>query len=98
MRCWGQMLKMTARMPFGGKHNKTQVEIYHLGGGIRYFVKMFTPCLGKRSNLTSIFFRWVETTNLSFAVQEIFGFLYAMILKKMILSGKMKFNRFKPLG
>ncbi len=31
-----------------------------LGGGFKYF--LFSP-LGKWSNLTSIFFKWVETTN-----------------------------------
>ena len=33
-------------------------------------VSDFTPILGKISNLTSIFFRWVETTNKSLYSKE----------------------------
>ena len=33
----------------------------NLGGGFDFFY--FHPYLGKWSNLTSIFFKWVETTN-----------------------------------
>ena len=37
-------------------------ETKTLGGGFKYF--LFSPRkLGKMSNLTSIFFKWVETTN-----------------------------------
>ena len=34
---------------------------FYLGGGFRYF--LCSPYLGKWSNLTSICFKWVETTN-----------------------------------
>ena len=36
-----------------------------VGGGFKMFQIFFysQPSLGKISNLTSIFFRWVETTN-----------------------------------
>ena len=34
---------------------------HYLGGGFKGF--SFSPLPGKRSNLTSIFFKWVETTN-----------------------------------
>ena len=44
---------------------KTQPNNLLLGGGFTYFF-MFYPYLGRWSNLTSIFFRWVgSTTNLS---------------------------------
>ena len=33
----------------------------HLGGGFKYFLN-FHPYLGKISNLTSIFFKWVGST------------------------------------
>ena len=44
---------------------------YFLGGGFDYF--LFSPRkLGKLSILTSIFFKWVETTNKFLLVQNLF--------------------------
>ena len=44
---------------------------YGLGGGFKHF--LFSPLkLGKISHLTSIFFRWVETTN-QWAILHITG-------------------------
>ena len=38
---------------------------FYLAGGFRYFLEFSPRSLGKMiSNLTSIFFRWVETTKM----------------------------------
>ena len=53
-------LSTEARVEKNGQRGKLDQK---LGGGNSNIFGIFTPYLGKISNLTSIFFKWVEITN-----------------------------------
>ena len=62
---WQRVMLGTSGSHWNSEKKMDHWDPFHswLVGGFNYIFFYFHPYLGKFSNLTSIFFRWVETTN-----------------------------------